>query len=281
MINRRCFMKNTLAAAALLMSGGAVAEPAMRSVCTVPYELDMLIKAGHIQGACCSKQGVYLSHQLGIAKIGWDGKLLKTVEEPAHLGDTAFANGKIYGAFVIYDKNLRKNGMTGLVRVWNENLEIVAEKWFPEAFDGITVLGDTVYVGIDRWGRPMHPLCCVKRLSLDLEDKGNVDVDLGFEIAYGVQTMSNDGKDLYFGCYGGTARVSPDFKKVEKVAFECSEGFDLVPEQVAKVDGKVFFAVRAMGGNMQGWRKDPVNNPPRIRLDFYRLENGKFVKVSK
>jgi hypothetical protein len=36
-----------------------------------------------------------------------------------------------------------------------------------------------------------------------------------------------------------------------------------------------------MGGNMQGWRKDPVNNPPRIRLDFYRLEDGRFVKVSK
>lgn len=281
MINRYGFIKRTLAAAVVLASAFAEAKPMMRSVCTVPHELDMLIKAGHIQGACCSKQGVYLSHQLGIAKIGWDGKLLKTAEAPAHLGDTAYANGRIYGAFVIRDEKLRKNGMKGLVRVWNENLEVVAEKWVPESLDGITVLGDTVYVGVDRWGVKKHPLCCVKRLSLDLEDKGNVDIDLGFEIAFGVQTMSNDGKNLYFGCYGGTARVSPDLKKVEKVAFECSEGLDLVPKSVAEIGGKVFFVVRAMGGNMQGWRKDPVNNPPRIRLDFYRLEDGRFVKVSK
>ena len=49
----------------------------MTPVFTVRHELDILLKAGHIQGACCSEQGVYLSHQFGIAKIGWDGKLIK------------------------------------------------------------------------------------------------------------------------------------------------------------------------------------------------------------
>ena len=78
------------------------------AVYTIPHELDCLIKAGHIQGACCSKKAIYLSHQLGILKIGWDGKLVKSIEVPAHLGDSAYADGKIYGAFVIRDKTKKK-----------------------------------------------------------------------------------------------------------------------------------------------------------------------------
>jgi hypothetical protein len=270
-----------LIAAVALSSALFAADLKMAPVFTVPHELDMLLKAGHIQGACCSEQGVYLSHQDGIAKIGWDGKLLKTVETPRHLGDTAYANGRIYGACVIRDRKIRKDGMQGLVRVWDENLNLVAEKWFPEALDGIAVLGDTVYVGVDRWGKGKHPLCCVKRLKLDLTEKDNVDIDLGFEIHYGVQTMATDGKDLFFGCYGGTARVSENLNDAEKVAFSCAEGFGMVPKSVTKSDAKVFFVVRAMGGNMNGWRKDPVNNPPRIRLDFFELKDGKFVNITK
>ncbi len=258
---------------------GASAEP-MKAVLTVPHELDGLLKSGHIQGACCSEQGVYLSHQLGIDKIGWDGKLIKHIDAPAHLGDSAYANGRIYGAFVIRDEKKRKNGKKGLVRIWDESLNLLNEAWFDESLDGIAVLGDTIYVGIDRWGYPQHPLCCVKRLGLDLKDRGNVDLDLGYEIHFGIQTMATDGKDLFFGCYGGTSRVSADLKKIERVTLPCSEGFDLVPKSIAGRDANVFFVVRALGGNMQGWRKDPVNNPPRIRLDFYELSEGKFKNIT-
>ena len=262
--------------------------PKMKPVLTVPHELDVLLKSGHIQGACCSEQGVYLSHQLGIDKIGWDGKLIKHVDAPAHLGDSAYADGKIYGAFVLRDKKDRKDGKIGLVRVWDEDLNVLKEAWFDEALDGIAVLGDTVYVGVDRWGNPKHPLCCVKRLSLDLKDLGNTDVDLGYEIHYGVQTMATDGKDLFFGNYGGTSRVSADLKTNEKVSLGCAEGFGLVPKSVTKSDAKVFFVVQAMGGNMQGWRKDPIwredpmknPNPPRIRLNFFEYKDGRFVNVT-
>jgi hypothetical protein len=239
------------------------------------------VKSGHIQGACCSEQGIYLSHSLGLDKIGWDGKLLKHIEAPGHLGDCAYANGRIYGAFLIWDAKLRKWGKKGLVRVWDENLEQVDEAWFDEALDGIAVLGDTIYVGIDRWGNKTHRLCCVKRLGLDLSDKGNVDVDLGYSIVYGVQTMATDGKDIFFGNYGGTSRVSADLKTNEKITLSCAEGFGLVPKTVTKSDAKIFFTVHALGGNMQGWRKDPVNNPPRIRLDFYELKDGRFNDITK
>jgi len=252
----------------------------MDALYTVPHELDCLLKSGHIQGACCSEQGIYLSHALGLDKIGWDGKLIKHIDAPGHLGDSAYANGKIYGAFVIRDKNVRKGGKQGLVRVWDENLNQLNEAWFDEALDGIVVLGDTVYVGVDKWGHGKHPGCCIKRLGLDLSDKGNVDFDLGYEIHYGVQTMATDGKDIFLGNYGGTSRVSADLKTNEKIVFGCSEGFGLVPKSVSKRDTPVFFKVCAMGGNMQGWRKDPVNNPPRIRIEFYEYKDGKFNSIT-
>ena len=253
----------------------------MNAIYTVPHELDCLVKAGHIQGTCCSEQGIYLSHARGIEKIGWDGKLIKHIDAPSHLGDSAQANGKIYGAFVIRDPKERKNGKRGLVRVWDENLNPIDEAWFDEALDGICVIGDTIYVGVDKWGHNKHPLCCIKRLGLDLSDKGNVDIDLGYEIHYGVQTMATDGKDLFLGNYGGTSRVSADLKTNTKIEFKCSEGFDLVPKSISKREVPVFFRVRAMGGNMQGWRKDPTNNPPRIQICFSTYENGRFTDITK
>ena len=103
-------MKKSFCALAALMMVAVMADVSkMKPIFTVPHELDCLLKSGHIQGACCSEQGIYLSHQLGIDKIGWDGKLIKHVEAPAHLGDSAYADGKIYGAFVIRDKKNRKN----------------------------------------------------------------------------------------------------------------------------------------------------------------------------
>ena len=274
-------MKKILIIGALATFSAIAADVStMDALYTVPHELDCLLKSGHIQGACCSEQGIYLSHSLGLDKIGWDGKLIKHIDAPGHLGDSAYANGKIYGEFVIRDKNVRKNGKKGLVRVWDENLNQLNEAWFDEALDGIVVLGDTVYVGVDKWGHGKHPGCCIKRLGLDLSDKGHVDFDLGYEIHYGVQTMATDGKDIFLGNYGGTSRVSADLKTNEKLVFGCSEGFGLVPKSVSKRDTPVFFKVCAMGGNMQGWRKDPVNNPPRIRIEFYEYKDGKFISIT-
>jgi len=270
----------TLACAAAFAAVGApktedVKIPAVR---TVPHELDVLLKSGHIQGAACSEEGVYLSHSCGIELVDWQGHLIRSVKAPNHLGDIAYADGRVYGAFVL--RNQKKGEKPGLVRVWNAKLEQIAEKRFDERLDGITVLGDTVYVGVDRWGKDLHSLCCVKRLDRDLNDRGNTDVDLGYEIAYGVQTMATDGKDLFFGNYGGTSRVSSDLKKAEKVVLKCAEGLDRVPQSVAKRDEPVFFTVKALGGNMQGWRKDPTNNPPRIELRFHAYANGTFKDIT-
>ena len=280
-------------AVACVASVSAFAEPArIREVRTVPHELDVLVRTGHIQGACCSEKGIYLSHAGGLEMIGWDGRLIRRIDAPSHLGDVAFANGRVYGVLSLRDKDSRK--MPGMVRVWTEDLVQLAERRFPEKLDGICVIGDTIYAGVDRWGNPPHAKCCIKRLDLDLNDKGNTDIDLGYWIQYGVQTMATDGKSLFLGNYGAAAdkgnpekfnctRLTPDLRFVENLRFGCSEGFWAVPKSVSRRDtpAPVFMKVCAMGGNMQGWRKDPTNNPPRIRIEFHEYANGRFTDVTE
>ena len=280
-------------AAAILCTAAGVEFDA---VYTVPGELDCLVESGHVQGACCSENAVYLSHARGIEKISWNGRLLKHADAPGHLGDTAFANGRIYGVFAIRDRKLRKDGKPGLVRVWNENLEQIAEAWFDETFDGVTVLGDTVYTGAfadaEGSGYGPHSSFKVKRLGLDLSDRGTVEIPSPFSIHYGVQTMTTDGESIFCGMYGGPAdkgnpkrlnfiRLTPELTVAGSLKFPCAEGIDRVPRSVAKRETPVFFVVRAMGGNMQGWRKDPANNPPRIRLEFYEYAGGEFKFITK
>ena len=279
-----------LMATAFSLAASAVgATEKIKAVETVPHELDILLKAGHIQGACCSEQGVYLSHQLGIEKIGWDGRFIRRVDAPAHLGDVAYANGRIYGAFVI--RNRKRGEKPGLVRIWDEDLRQIAERSFDEALDGIVVVGDTVYVGVDRWGLEPHAKCAIKRLGLDLSDRGDVEIDLGYWIYCGVQTMATDGREILLGNYGAgkdkgnpqrytSTRLTPDLKVAGNLRFFCAEGFGRVPASVARRDTPVFFVVKALGGNMQGWRKDPKGNPPRIRLSFYEYANGVFTDIT-
>ena len=272
----------------------SAAGPKIPAVYTVPHELDMLIKAGHVQGACCSEQGIYLAHQFGIEKISWDGKRLAGVTAPAHLGDIAFADGPIYGAFVL--RGVKAGEPLGMIRVWDEELKVVAEKTVTkEGLDGAVVIGDTLYSAIDRWGGNGHAGAAIALFDLQLNLKKIVDVDFGYWIHFGVQTMATDGKTLFCGNYGvprdpktnpeglNTTTLSiPDLKVGTSWTTHFSEGFGRVPASIAKRENPVFFAVRAMGGNMQGWRKDPVNNPPRIRIDFYEYDGkGNFTDITE
>ena len=271
---------------------GLAAAQTLQPVYTVPGELNMLVKHGHIQGATCSEKAIYVSHAGGIAKIDWKtGHVLKTCDARPHLGDIAYADGRIYGAYGLWDVKPGESPL--MVGVWDEELNPVTEKRlsYPGArgLDGAVVIGGTLYVGVDhygtkRWDHPPHRDCTVIAISTTtLDVLGTHDVTFDYPIYYGVQTLGTDGTHILFGNYGATrehgnpkrlsfSRVTPDFKLRDSLAFHASEGFGLVPKAIAGGNEPVFFNVNALGGNMQGWRKDPVGNPPRIRFDFHAYD---------
>ena len=268
-------------ACGLMAMAGAEGPAKMKAILTVPHEFDMLVKSGHIQGLACSEKGIYLSHATGLAKIGWDGKLIKHITAPAHLGGIAYADGKIYGAFILRSRGDMKDGKPGLLRVWDEELNQVSEKAFQETAGSVGVLGDTIYYAIGNDKKPHHP-CSVKRVGLDLSDRGNQTFDFGYPIRYGIQAIATDGQSLICANYGGTSLVNPaftTFKKLKCPSF--AEGFARVPKSVAKRETPVFVSVRALGGNMKGWRKDPVNNPPRLRLNFFEFDGENFIDITE
>ena len=256
-------------------------EAKIKAVYTVPGELNDIV--GHVQGATCSEQGVYLSHAGGIYKIGWDGKLKKKCTAPVHLGDVFCDKGRVYGALA-----LRKpvDGKKGMIRVWDEELNVVAEHLLPGNVDGCAVLDDVIYYGLDPYGHPPHPRCKIGRLSLDFKDLGVVDTDQGGQCHYGVQTMATDGTRLFCGYYAaaGNPSVPCAWFPADLSAcggtprLGCSEGFGMIPKRVFPSEHPRFFAVRALGGNCHKWHS--VTNPPQIRLDFYEYRDGRFLDVT-
>ena len=276
------FSSAALFAAAVQTAAFGSAEPTgMKAILTVPHEFDMLVKSGHIQGLACSEKGIYLSHQRGLAKIDWGGKLVKHIVVPGHLGGIACANGRIYGAFIIRRREDMKDGKPGLLRVWDEDLNLVGEKAFQETAGAVGVLGDTIYYAIGHDKKPHRP-CSVKRLGLDLADRGNLTFDFGYDIKYGIQAIATDGRSLICANYGGVSLVNPEFTSFKKLKCPSfAEGLALVPNSIAKRETPVFIAVRALGGNMKGWRKDPANNPPRLRLEFYAFDGETFTNITE
>ena len=286
---------------------GRKASAKMKPIRTVPHELDMLLECGHIQGATCSEHALYLSHQEGILKIDWNsGSLIRQVRVPPHLGDLSYADGRIYGACGI--RKCKEGESPCQILVWDEELQLLDRRafWhtgasamgFARGFDGAVVLGDTLYVGIDHtgkgeWDCPPHRDCPIAMFTLDLRPKGEKVIDLGYDICYGVQTMATDGNELLFGTYGAdrdkgdpngpnfTRVMAEGLKPIGSGVFDCAEGFGRVPESIARRKKPVFFVVRALGGNIQGWRKDPTGNPPQLQIDFYEFSNGHWTDITE
>lgn len=286
-------MKLNILVFAVAVSAAAFgADEPIDAIYTVPHELDHLLKSGHIQGASCSESGIYLSHMLGIDKIDWKtGRVLAHADAPAHLGDCAYADGKVYGVFGLHQPI---DGKRGMIRVWDENLKLLQEEIpVAEKLDGAEVFKDRLFSSPDVWGRDPHP--GNKLMAFDLKTlawEKTYDIDSGYQIYFGTQTMATDGRDVFLGNYGAPADQgnpnryccsvhAPDLKLVRNLEFGCAEGFGLVPQSVSKRETPVFFVVRALGGNMQEWRKDPEGNPPRIRIDFYEYANGEMKYVTR
>ena len=304
------FSLASLAGAATLCGVAAVALPSVANqlkpassgllapIVTVPGELDMLLKHGHIQGATCSETAIYLCHAGGIVKLDWRGRLLKTCDAPNHLNDIAYADGRIYGTGGLHDD---PGGRVGYVAVWDEDLNAVAEhrcyELLPE-YRGLgpaVVLDGMLYTGSMRateagktniWAHPPHRDVVVMALSTnDLSVLWKKEVLFDYPIHFGTQTFETDGENLLFGNYGAKreegntrnlnfTRTTKDLKLLDSHNFQAAEGIARVPKSVCGRDAPVYFRVTALGGNMQGWRKDPKGNPPRVMLEFFEYDRA-------
>ena len=242
-------------------------------------DLDCLVNDGHVQGMCCDETGVYLSYAGGITKFDWQAHKLVETRGPTHLGDSFSYKGKVYAAFALREpKVVDGKKMRGMIAVYDgTTLKLEKSKLFDEPMDGCCVINGVIYSSPDRWGKNggnnAHAL--IRRFDLELNDLGITELDFGFKMHYGVQTMATDGTNLYCCCYSkqsNTAVLTPDLKLLGTCRFRGSEGFCRVPESVVgKSKGSCFAVVHACGGNMRGWRADPKGNPPQIELKLVPL----------
>ena len=275
----------------------------MNPLYTVPGELDMLTEHGHPQGMACSEKAIYVACSRGIVKLDWKGRVVKQCLTRAHLGDIAYADGRVYGAYAIWDR--AENESPLMIGVWDEDLNPIMERHYDyqnaRGFDSCTVLGDTLYTCIDHhWNgkeRFHHPPHCDNTVlsvsTRDLALKSIRDMEFDYPIHYGTQTLSNDGEKLLFGNYGAWrsegnekgfnfSRATTDLKLIDSRRFDAYYGFDLVPKSVSGREEPVFVVVNALGGGQHGWWRDPKGNPARIRFDFYAYDKatGKMTDIN-
>ena len=265
----------------------------MKPIYTVPHELDMLTGNGHPQGMACSEEAMYVSCSAGIVKLDWSGHVVNTCKTVAHLGDIAYAAGRIYGTYALWDQ---PKGQTPLmVGVWDENLNFVTNSFYsyPNArgFDSAVVLGDTLYTCVDhRWDgktRFYHPPHCDSTVMMiatgDLSVKGVKDVVFDYPIYFATQCLATDGTTLFFCNYGACrnegnekgynfSRVTAGLKLVDSRRFDAFYGFALVPKAVSGPGRQVFARVNALGCGQHGWWRDPKWNPARIKFDFFSYD---------
>ncbi|MGN0832523.1 MAG: hypothetical protein ACI4RD_02590, partial [Kiritimatiellia bacterium] len=206
--------------AAAALPAAVLAAPRLPAVYTVPGELDMLLKSGHIQGMDCTANAVYLSHAEGIVKLDWrTGRVLAKTETPAHLGDICCHDGRIYGAFGRWHGTER--APVSEIRVWDESLKplkkIDCSAPDVRCVDGVTVWQGELWVGLDnhawrgKWDHPPHDYADFSRFRLpDLQPLARRRLSLGYAIRYGPQCLGTDGERLLVANYGaGPAEGNP------------------------------------------------------------------------
>ena len=240
-------------------------------------DLGCLIEYGHIQGMCCDETGVYLSYAGGITKFDWQANKLAETTGPTHLGDSFAYKGKVYAVFGLRQpKTVDGRTMRGMVGVYDAaTLKLEKSKLFEKPLDGCCVINDIIYASPDPCSKKLNDHAFIQRFDLDLNDLGITEVDFGFQMHFGVQTMATDGRNLYCCCYGGrhnTAVLTPDLKVLGTYHVWGSEGFCMIPESVVGKSKRPYCVItHACGGNMQGWRADPKGNPPQISLHLGTL----------
>lgn len=240
-------------------------------VVTIPGELDTV--SGHVQGICASNDALYLSHQKGIVKLDWSGRVIRHVPAPDHTGDICFYNGKIYSAIAYYDHRRGK----GAIKEYSADLDELRTLELDFPIDGITVLNGFLYCGAGPNPSTLHRGNRLARTPLALFGKITfIKIDHGYPTRFGTQAITTCGNFLIATFYGGkntrnTAIFDADGKLIQALNFNAGMGFTALPERF-KTETPVFLRLRPLYNAKKKER-------PRVSFDFYALRDGKLVRL--
>ena len=242
---------------------------------------------GHIQGACCTDDAIYLTQMKCLYKFDWSGKLLKKQSVISHTGDICFWKGEIYTSVSVYEG---PNKGKGMIQVFDQELNMVRETLLDRGTDGITILDGVLYLGMGSNHVPSkeaHRENWVGRFDpKTLKPLGERQIiDFGYVTHYGVQDISNDGKHILCAFYSAK-KGQPNFivfdKDLKVVRADCtyqaSNGFDRLPARFGG-DHPRFFRVKTHRA-----QKDKSNpkavRPLSVTIDFFEWVDGKAVDIT-
>ena len=243
---------------------------------------------GHIQGACCSEDAIYLTQMKCLYKFDWSGKLLKKKSVISHTGDICFWQGEIYTSVAVYGG---PNKGKGMIQVFDQDLNLVRETLLDRGTDGITILDGVLYLGMGANHVPSkeaHRENLVGRFDpKTLKPLGERQIiDFGYVTNYGIQDISNDGKHVLCAFYSAK-KGQPNFIVFDKdwkvVRADCtyyaSNGFDRLPARFGG-DNPRFLRVKTV-------RPPKSKAAPKaartlsVMIDFFEWADGKAVDITK
>ena len=205
-------------------------NPELKTVETEPGSMKPYWPKGeHVQGFACSQDAIYLGHQHGLFKYDWNGKFLKHVSAPCHTGDICWYEGKIYTSVDILEGSRPKR--SGVVQVYDEDLNLLAERDIPQGIDGITAKDGVLYLGMNATPKN-HRVNQIGRMDAEtLEFLGRIDIDHGADTNFGTQDIATDGENFWVSFYSKVplAVFDGDWKLVRTLDFTANVGLDFLP----------------------------------------------------
>ena len=243
---------------------------------------------GHIQGACCTDDAIYLTQMKCLYKFDWSGKLLKKKTVISHTGDICFWNGEIYTSVSVYGG---PNKGKGMIQVFDQDLNMVRETLLDRGTDGITILDGVLYLGMGSNHVPSkeaHRENWVGRFDpKTLKPLGERQIiDFGYATHYGIQDISNDGKHILCAFYS-VKKDQPNLivfdKDLKVVRADCtyhaSNGFDRLPARFGGDHPRFFRVKTVMSPKSKAAPK--AQRKLSVKIDFFEWQDGKAVDITK
>lgn len=241
------------------------------------------LRPGHQQGHAVSDTHVFITTGSALAKLDFNGKVIKSVKAAGHLGDVAWYKGKVYVAWAYGGKlNPAIGKNAGAIAVFDEDLNELKRHELPDnpEVDGITIMDDVIYLGLDDHGRPLHRGDRIMRLDMDFNVIDIKNIDLGVEVNFGVQNLMNvNGKIWGFfytqvwvnpGSNYSCAEFDKDLNLIRIYRCNAGQGVDLAPKRFQSFPGRTV----VLRGHSSYPATDSSDDFVRFEYAFFTLPTG-------